>query len=237
MNATPKPLAAAGFWRRYAAWTLDATIVGLPALLLLLVRWPDTALRMRAALQALLGVLTASLDAAVRNGEDILTLATRLSTQSQVAAPITAFTDAVQQWLLPPLLCFVLLAALWWIGFEASARQATPGKRLLGLHVVRLDGSAPGLVQAALRHIAGTLSWLLLNLGHAIAAWRPDKRALHDLLAGTRVVFSGVPEKRLPPWAQAWLWLQALVCLLATVAWLRWVFGTMQAAVDNALLG
>lgn len=235
MSAPAEAALPAGFWRRYAAWTLDAAIVGLPALALLLTRWPDAAMRMRTALQALMGVLTASLDDAVRSGEDILSLATRLSTQPQVVAAMAAITEAVQQWLLPPLLCFVLLAALWWIGFEASARQATPGKRLLGLHVVRLDGGAPGLKSAAQRHVAGTLSWLLLNLGHAVAAWRPDKRALHDLLAGTRVVLDGNPKTRLPLWAQAWLWLQAIVFLLATVVWLRWVFGAMQAALNQAL--
>jgi hypothetical protein len=39
-----------------------------------------------------------------------------------------------------------------------------------------------------LRHAAGSLSWLTLNLGHLLAALPPHKRALHDWIAGARVV-------------------------------------------------
>lgn len=78
-------------------------------------------------------------------------------------------------------------AALYFIGFEASRWQATPGKRVLGLRVRDINGNPPGLARSAARFLAGSLSWLSLNLGHALAGWRTDGRALHDLVAGTRV--------------------------------------------------
>jgi len=81
-----------------------------------------------------------------------------------------------------------ITAGLYFIGFEASAWQATPGKRWLGLKVVDLHGTRIGWGRASARFLAGTLSWLTLNLGHALAGWRADGRALHDLVAGTRVV-------------------------------------------------
>ena len=79
------------------------------------------------------------------------------------------------------------IAALYFIGFEASRWQATPGKRLLGLQVQSEQGGRLELARTALRFFAGSLSWLSLNLGHALAGWRKDGRALHDLLAGARV--------------------------------------------------
>ncbi|MND00767.1 hypothetical protein D3C83_194950 [compost metagenome] len=62
----------------------------------------------------------------------------------------------------------------------------------------------------------------MLNLGHALAGWRHDRRALHDLIAGTQVLADGP----MPRWARAWLQLQALVfgaLLLAAIAWLGWL--------------
>ena len=40
MPATPEAAAPAGFWQRYAAWTLDAALLALPTLL---VTWPRIA--------------------------------------------------------------------------------------------------------------------------------------------------------------------------------------------------
>ena len=81
-----------------------------------------------------------------------------------------------------------LVASAYFIGFEASRWQATPGKRAFGLQVVAMDGSAPSLGRAAGRYVAGSLSWLSLNLGHALVLFRRDGRALHDLIAGAVVV-------------------------------------------------
>lgn len=57
----------------------------------------------------------------------------------------------------------------------------TIGKRLLGIRVIRTDGSAPGFVWAALRTV------LLLFVVPALLADR-DLRGLHDRAADTIVV-------------------------------------------------
>ena len=51
-------------------------------------------------------------------------------------------------------------------------------------------------------------SWLTLNLGHAMAAWRRDKRALHDLLAGTTVLNRDPEHPEMPVWAKWMVGLQ-----------------------------
>jgi uncharacterized RDD family membrane protein YckC len=63
----------------------------------------------------------------------------------------------------------------------------TIGKLIVGVRVVVGDGELPPLGTAFLRHLAYFASAILGLLGFAMAALRVDKRALHDLIAGTRV--------------------------------------------------
>lgn len=80
---------------------------------------------------------------------------------------------------------------------EGGVQQATWGKRWLGLEVVDLQGRRIEHSQAALRFAAGGLSWLTLNAGHAIGAFRKDRRMLHDLVARTQVIMDGMePAQR-----------------------------------------
>jgi uncharacterized RDD family membrane protein YckC len=69
-----------------------------------------------------------------------------------------------------------------------GARGATPGKSLLGLTVVTDSGETPiGYGRALLRLVGYAASSLLLGLGFLLIAFSPDRRALHDRIAGTRV--------------------------------------------------
>lgn len=67
-------------------------------------------------------------------------------------------------------------------------RGATPGKRLLGLRIVRLDGTPIGFAQATGRQFADWLSKATLGFGYLLIALTPERRALHDLVAGTQVI-------------------------------------------------
>jgi uncharacterized RDD family membrane protein YckC len=69
-----------------------------------------------------------------------------------------------------------------------GARGATPGKSLLGLAVVTDSGETPiGYGRALLRLVGYAASSFLLGLGFLLIAFSPDRRALHDRIAGTRV--------------------------------------------------
>lgn len=81
------------------------------------------------------------------------------------------------------------LSFAYFVGFN-GARGATPGKRLFGLQIRRQDGSPLGFALAFGRHAAEWLSFLTLGVGHLLIVTTPQKRALHDLLARTQVVFT-----------------------------------------------
>ncbi len=64
----------------------------------------------------------------------------------------------------------------------------TPGKMAAGIKVVTVDGGAVGVGRALGRAAGEYVSALTLGLGYLPAAFS-DKRALHDYIAGTRVVY------------------------------------------------
>ena len=81
----------------------------------------------------------------------------------------------------------VLLGAAYGI-LMVAALSGTLGKLLLGMRIVRTDGSRVSLGTASLRYVAQYASLLLLGVGYLMIAFRRDKRGLHDLICGTAVV-------------------------------------------------
>jgi len=70
----------------------------------------------------------------------------------------------------------------------------TIGKLIVGVRVVGGDGGVPSLGTALLRHLGYFASGAVFFLGFAMAGLRADKRALHDLIAGTRVERQPKPD-------------------------------------------
>jgi len=65
---------------------------------------------------------------------------------------------------------------------------ATPGKKALGLKVVRSDGSALTTGRIIGRYFAEWLSVLILCIGYIMAGFDPERRTLHDRICDTRVI-------------------------------------------------
>jgi uncharacterized RDD family membrane protein YckC len=90
---------------------------------------------------------------------------------------------------------FTLLFAVLYPAVLHTLTGQTVGKLLVGVRVVATDG---GLLPPGAAFLRAVVGWLalpfLLGLGHVIAGLRKDKRALHDLLAGSRV--DRVPSPR-----------------------------------------
>lgn len=184
----------AGFWKRYVAYFIDALLVSfvvqiLSTPVILVMGFGDPK----------------KTEALVER-----TLAPALSGDDALAAML-----ALWHWLAPLMLvstlAYALVAGAYFVWFEASPQQATLGKRLIGIKVTDARGGRPSLSQVFGRFFAASLSWLTLNLGHALAAWTPERRALHDYLAGTRVENVDPAQARMPVWG--WVIVGANVAL------------------------
>jgi uncharacterized RDD family membrane protein YckC len=92
--------------------------------------------------------------------------------------------------LLVVLYCLVmgLLWGMYFVGFTAACGQ-TPGKKLMGLHVVNENGTPVNWEVASVRCFIGyPVSLLPLGLGCYWALVDKNNQAWHDKIAGTQIV-------------------------------------------------
>ncbi len=140
--------------------------------------------------RALLDTISALRLDAARLRDDLR--AGREEARAQVEPPSTLFTwirDAADEaglvfgW---GTVYLTLFLALW--------QGRTPGKRAMGLRVVRLNGQPIGLylsLERAGGYAAGVATGLL---GFAQVWWDPNRQAIHDKIAETVVVRDGAPR-------------------------------------------
>lgn len=86
-----------------------------------------------------------------------------------------------------------LIYAGWWLVYFAypwSMSGKSPGMALLGIRVVAADGADARGRQAVLRALTLPLGFVTLGIGFAPVLLGRRRRGLHDLLAGTAVVYS-----------------------------------------------
>jgi uncharacterized RDD family membrane protein YckC len=82
---------------------------------------------------------------------------------------------------------YTLLVPVVWAGY-------TVGKKIVGVRIAKVNGEKLGFGTMFMRTIVGGLVYLLtLGIGAIISAFmvglRQDKRAIHDLIAGTYVTY------------------------------------------------
>jgi hypothetical protein len=211
MAATRSP---AGFWKRYAAYSIDIVLVYIVVELLtrLCFSGADAA---SGQLQAMLSAL-----------QDQQVLSDGQSTQLAHTANslwgMVVFSGCA----------YVAVAGAYFALCESSSWQATLGKRLLGIKVVDVDGMRIGMGRALGRFFAASLSWLSLNVGHAMAGWPPERRALHDYLAGTRVENADPSRPQMPFWGWLIVAANALVFVFAVLAVALFVASILNPVAD-----
>ena len=77
----------------------------------------------------------------------------------------------------------------FYFGYSWAASGRTLGMAVLGVRVVRADGQAIDPWRGVLRALVFPLSFLLFGLGFLGILVQRERRALHDLIAGTAVVY------------------------------------------------
>jgi uncharacterized RDD family membrane protein YckC len=171
----PMPVAGppAGWWSRAAAAAIDGLILSIPVAALSVV-----------AVLVLIGP--------VARGE----LASNLGGVLLALLLVLAYLLLAFVLLLVTLLLYAGLS----MGRPAPRNGQTLGKQALGIRVVRLSGDAATFWSAAMREVAiksllfGGVGGLLFGIPTVLdflwPLWDGEKRALHDMLADTRVVLA-----------------------------------------------
>jgi uncharacterized RDD family membrane protein YckC/tRNA A-37 threonylcarbamoyl transferase component Bud32 len=77
---------------------------------------------------------------------------------------------------------------VYWILMESSVCQASVGKMVMGIRVVRNAGTRVKLSHALARNVSKILSVLTLMVGFMMAGWTRKKQALHDMIAHCSVI-------------------------------------------------
>ena len=86
-----------------------------------------------------------------------------------------------------------LLYVGYFVALTAGKHQGTYGKRSMGIYVRKRGGDRVWIGSSFVRFVGYIISWIPLGLGFLMAAFQKQKLALHDLIAGTEVVY-GVPS-------------------------------------------
>jgi uncharacterized RDD family membrane protein YckC len=96
----------------------------------------------------------------------------------------------------PMMLFFQLLLSVGQIALSLAFNTffigkygATPGKMVCGIKVVAPDGSQINYARSLGRAAAEILSGMICDIGYIIVAFDSEKRALHDHIATTRVIY------------------------------------------------
>jgi uncharacterized RDD family membrane protein YckC len=161
----PSHLVYAGFWLRFVAYLIDSLIV-LGVTLIVAFAIAMVFIMLGGAL----GMVLKPTDSA--NSSEV----------NPVALLLVVFIEA---------LIGGVEIVLFWLYFaklESGPKQATLGKRLLGLRVTDFAGERISFGRATGRTFAKFVSALPLEIGFMMAGWTERKQALHDMIAGTLVV-------------------------------------------------
>ncbi len=112
-----------------------------------------------------------------------------------------ATVAANQPWIHLLIITAGVWIVLWMLYFVIGWGMlgATPGQAVMGLRVVDHRQRYPiGAARALLRLVAYSIGSLPFMAGHFLVIGRSDKRALHDMLAGTRVIRRPPPTPHEP---------------------------------------
>ena len=85
---------------------------------------------------------------------------------------------------------FILAIQVLYEAYFVSTRGGTLGKLALGLKIIRADGSPVAAGLAVGRFFAQWISGIILYIGYIMAGFDDEKRALHDRICETRVIYA-----------------------------------------------
>lgn len=173
--ASAETLRYAGFWRRFAAYGIDQTLVQILAILVsYLLGAAASAQTTDANVNQLIQMGWIPAPQPGQGITDVLMLSGASGT------PWFSGTDIA---------IFLIISFFYHSGFTGGAWQATPGKRWCGIYVIRTNGALITLKFAMIRWFARFMSWFTFCLGFLLVAFSREKVSMHDAICGTRVIY------------------------------------------------
>ena len=82
----------------------------------------------------------------------------------------------------------LVLNWIYFTAYESSSKQATLGKRMMGMYVTDINGQRITFAKANGRYFGKILSGLLVCIGFVMAGFTKKKQGLHDIMASTLVI-------------------------------------------------
>ena len=150
----------AGFWMRFVAYIIDSFVISFLEFLIVI---------------PLLGVLGYQID--------IMEILNELgSGDPDIVLPIVASVGTALS------LSVLLITWMYYALLESGPKQGTIGKMALNLKVVDGNGDRISFAIASVRFFSKILSSLFFMIGYIMAAFTPQKQALHDIIAKTFVI-------------------------------------------------
>lgn len=106
---------------------------------------------------------------------------------SVIVGAIGGVFGANSGWFLGGAVGFLIGVGYQWFFLTRNNGQ-TPGKMLMKIRVIKVDGSQITEVDAALRYVGYLINSAVVMLGWLWAFWDPNQQGWHDKLARTYVV-------------------------------------------------
>ena len=104
--------------------------------------------------------------------------------------------DQFVQFQMSAMVVSVLISAVYHIYFMTRTNGQTPGKRMLGIRVVKKDGAPITFIDALLRNVIGYTLSGIFALGYIWALFDSEKQTWHDKIAGTVVIIDPPQDKQ-----------------------------------------
>ena len=157
----------AGFIIRGIAYSIDGIILFVVGILLLMLFFAAQIIDM--------GVLSEAMQGVINNPA------------SEEAATKVVEVPGVNTFLT----VYGIVQAIYFVVFT-TIKSATPGKMMMKIHIETSNGERLNWVTAALRYVANLVTQFTImfyGIGYLIVLIDPKRRALHDHIARTRVVY------------------------------------------------
>ncbi|PPA71023.1 RDD family protein [Jeotgalibacillus proteolyticus] len=86
---------------------------------------------------------------------------------------------------------YIVIGTLYFIGMPVTPMQATVGKYVMGMIVTDEQYQPIKLGKSIGRYFSQILSYLIIFIGYLLIAVTKKKTDLHDMIAGTYIIYKG----------------------------------------------